>query len=142
MNIELQSKNYRFFFRTIHYYYYFFFTDIMGVTMVVNFDLPKTVEEYVHRIGRTGRLGNSGRAVSFYDPANDQAIASSLVDTLKLVCLLTAKTWLMFILSFYYKLFQADQEIPEFLSQFSGGGHEFTNQFSDIRTVLYILLLF
>lgn len=110
--------------------------------MVVNFDLPKTVEEYVHRIGRTGRLGNSGRAVSFYDPENDQAIASSLVDTLKLVCLLTAKTWLMFILSLYYKLFQADQEIPEFLSQFSGGGHEFTNQFSDIRTVLYILLLF
>lgn len=55
--------------------------------MVVNFDLPKTVAEYVHRIGRTGRLGNSGRAVSFYDPTKDQAIASSLVDTLKLVCI-------------------------------------------------------
>lgn len=57
----------------------------MGVTMVVNFDLPKTIEEYVHRIGRTGRLGNSGRAVSFYDPDNDFAMAPYLVNTLKLV---------------------------------------------------------
>lgn len=57
----------------------------MGVTTVVNFDLPKTIEEYIHRIGRTGRLGNSGRAVSFYDPDHDFAIAPYLVNTLKLV---------------------------------------------------------
>lgn len=57
----------------------------MGVTTVVNFDLPKTIEEYIHRIGRTGRLGNLGRAVSFYDPDHDSAIAPYLVNTLKLV---------------------------------------------------------
>lgn len=60
----------------------------MGVTMVVNYDLPKTIEEYVHRIGRTGRLGNSGKAVSFFDPENDQAIAPYLVSTLKKVNLI------------------------------------------------------
>lgn len=59
----------------------------MGVTMVVNFDLPKTVEEYVHRIGRTGRLGNSGKAVSFYDEDIDAALVPYLVNSLKQVCL-------------------------------------------------------
>lgn len=53
--------------------------------MVINYDLPKTIEEYVHRIGRTGRLGNSGQAVSFYDPEQDAHIAPYLVDTLKKV---------------------------------------------------------
>jgi len=32
------------------------------VKHVINFDLPGTIEEYVHRIGRTGRVGNLGEA--------------------------------------------------------------------------------
>lgn len=47
--------------------------------------MPSTIDEYVHRIGRTGRLGNSGRAVSFYDSSNDTGIASDLVRILKQV---------------------------------------------------------
>ena len=39
--------------------------DIVGITHVINFDLPKFAEDYVHRIGRTGRAGTSGIAVSF-----------------------------------------------------------------------------
>jgi superfamily II DNA/RNA helicase len=39
--------------------------DVAGITHVVNFDLPKFAEDYVHRIGRTGRAGASGIAVSF-----------------------------------------------------------------------------
>jgi ATP-dependent RNA helicase RhlE len=42
--------------------------DVEGVGLVVNFDLPTVAESYVHRIGRTGRAGASGRAVSFCDP--------------------------------------------------------------------------
>ena len=38
------------------------------VAHVVNYDLPKTIDEYVHRIGRTGRVGNTGKATSFFDP--------------------------------------------------------------------------
>ena len=37
--------------------------DISNVKHVINFDLPSDVEEYVHRIGRTGRVGNLGRFV-------------------------------------------------------------------------------
>lgn len=39
--------------------------DVPGITHVINFDLPKFAEDYVHRIGRTGRAGASGIAVSF-----------------------------------------------------------------------------
>ncbi len=39
--------------------------DVDGISHVVNFDLPKSVEDYVHRIGRTGRAGRSGIAISF-----------------------------------------------------------------------------
>jgi ATP-dependent RNA helicase RhlE len=41
--------------------------DVEGVSLVVNFDLPNVAESYVHRIGRTGRAGASGRAISFCD---------------------------------------------------------------------------
>jgi ATP-dependent RNA helicase RhlE len=39
--------------------------DIEGITHVINFDLPHIVESYVHRIGRTARAGNEGKAISF-----------------------------------------------------------------------------
>jgi superfamily II DNA/RNA helicase len=40
--------------------------DINDVTHVINYDLPKFNEDYVHRIGRTGRAGKSGEAISFF----------------------------------------------------------------------------
>ena len=42
--------------------------DIKDVNLVVNFDFPNQIEDYVHRIGRTGRAGNKGWAHSFIDP--------------------------------------------------------------------------
>ncbi len=39
--------------------------DVNGITHVINYDLPKNAEDYVHRIGRTGRAGASGIAISF-----------------------------------------------------------------------------
>ncbi|TMS11596.1 putative ATP-dependent RNA helicase DDX4 [Larimichthys crocea] len=76
--------------------------DIPDVQHVVNFDLPNNIDEYVHRIGRTGRCGNIGRAVSFYDPDADGQLARSLVTILS----------------------KAQQEVPSWLeeSAFSGPG--------------------
>jgi len=39
--------------------------DVQGISHVINYDLPKFAEDYVHRIGRTGRAGNTGIAISF-----------------------------------------------------------------------------
>jgi superfamily II DNA/RNA helicase len=42
--------------------------DIKGISHVINFDLPMQAEDYVHRIGRTGRGGSTGTAVSLVGP--------------------------------------------------------------------------
>ncbi len=48
--------------------------DIDHVSHVVNYDLPMTPEVYVHRIGRTGRAGRDGMAISFVDPRQHRAL--------------------------------------------------------------------
>ncbi|XP_042731280.1 probable ATP-dependent RNA helicase DDX4 [Lagopus leucura] len=56
--------------------------DIENVQHVINFDLPNTIEDYVHRIGRTGRCGNTGKAVSFFDDQSDGHLVQSLLKVL------------------------------------------------------------
>jgi len=48
--------------------------DIDNVSLVVNFDLPFDSESYIHRIGRTGRAGQRGRAVSLVEPRSRRAL--------------------------------------------------------------------
>ena len=45
--------------------------DIEGITHVYNYDVPRDVDYYIHRIGRTGRAGNSGVAVTFATPQDE-----------------------------------------------------------------------
>ena len=42
--------------------------DVRGIELVINYDLPDESENYVHRIGRTGRAGDTGHAISFAMP--------------------------------------------------------------------------
>ncbi|MDF2855207.1 MAG: box helicase [Neobacillus sp.] len=49
--------------------------DISGVTHVYNFDIPQDPESYVHRIGRTGRAGKSGMALTFFTPREKSYLA-------------------------------------------------------------------
>ena len=46
--------------------------DIVQLPVVVNFDLPRSADDHVHRIGRTGRAGESGLAVSFVPAASEE----------------------------------------------------------------------
>src|SRR5260221_10305269 len=42
--------------------------DVTGISHIINYDLPEDIENYVHRIGRTGRMGNDGIAITFVTP--------------------------------------------------------------------------
>ncbi|MBL4910062.1 MAG: DEAD/DEAH box helicase [Alteromonadaceae bacterium] len=68
--------------------------DLLNVSHVINFDMPKHTEEFIHRIGRTGRAGSSGEALSFVGPKDwlsfknvegflQQKISFDVVATLK-----------------------------------------------------------
>jgi ATP-dependent RNA helicase DDX3X len=55
--------------------------DIPNVTCVVQYDLPHSIDDYVHRIGRTGRVGNEGEGISFFN-AKNMPLARDLITTL------------------------------------------------------------
>jgi ATP-dependent RNA helicase DBP3 len=69
---------------------------IPDVYMVINYTFPLTIEDYVHRIGRTGRAGQSGLSVTFFQPLQDKARAGELQQVLR----------------------QAGQEVPDALAKF------------------------
>jgi ATP-dependent RNA helicase DeaD len=48
--------------------------DIAGVSHIINFDVPTSPDVYVHRTGRTARVGRSGRAITFYEPRQRREI--------------------------------------------------------------------
>ena len=48
--------------------------DVENVTHVINYDFPLDKESYVHRIGRTGRAGNTGKAITFVTPFQEQYV--------------------------------------------------------------------
>lgn len=52
--------------------------DIPNVSLVVNFQMTKTISEYVHRIGRTGRAGRKGTAITFWDGDDDASVLYDL----------------------------------------------------------------
>ena len=77
-----------------------------NVTHVVNYDLPTDIDDYVHRIGRTGRAGNTGLSTAFFNRGN-KGVVRDLIELLK----------------------EANQEVPAFLESvaregagFGGGG--------------------
>lgn len=56
--------------------------DVEDVKFVINFDYPNNSEDYVHRIGRTGRSNNTGTAYTLFTPANAPK-AGDLINVLK-----------------------------------------------------------
>ena len=76
--------------------------DIPNVKHVINYDLPTDIDDYVHRIGRTGRAGNTGISTAFFNRGN-RGVVRDLLDLLK----------------------EANQEVPSFLESIAREGSGF-----------------
>ncbi|KAK0404588.1 hypothetical protein QR680_017526 [Steinernema hermaphroditum] len=76
--------------------------DIPNVKHVINYDLPSDADEYVHRIGRTGRVGNVGIATSFFNDKN-RNIARDLAEL----------------------IVEANQELPDWLERQAADSQRF-----------------
>ncbi|MFO0807141.1 MAG: DEAD/DEAH box helicase [Gemmataceae bacterium] len=50
--------------------------DVTGISHIINYDLPEDIENYVHRIGRTGRMGKDGAAISLVTPEQGDLLTS------------------------------------------------------------------
>ncbi len=50
--------------------------DVMGISHIINYDLPEDAESYVHRIGRTGRMGKDGIAIAFVTPEQGKELTA------------------------------------------------------------------
>ncbi|MDP2437475.1 MAG: C-terminal helicase domain-containing protein, partial [archaeon] len=72
--------------------------DFQGIEHVVNFDMPDTIENYVHRIGRTGRFGSHGVATTYVNSSQSETI----------------------LLDLKHLLTEASQRIPQFLLDLQG----------------------
>ncbi len=73
--------------------------DVKDIKTVINYDFPTQVEDYVHRIGRTGRAGEKGLSITFFSP-NDAKKARDLIELLR----------------------KNDQVVPPELEAMQGGG--------------------
>jgi superfamily II DNA/RNA helicase len=56
--------------------------DIPNVNHIINYDMPKSIDDYIHRIGRTARVGNEGKSTSFFDPFDDELLTEKLLSLL------------------------------------------------------------
>ena len=56
--------------------------DFQGVNLVINYDFPQTVQSYIHRIGRTGRAGKQGRAITYFTK-DDAPYLKSVVNVMR-----------------------------------------------------------
>jgi superfamily II DNA/RNA helicase len=80
--------------------------DVKDISHVINYDMPNEIEAYIHRVGRTGRAGRNGDALSFVDLHLDRGLLKSLANVLK----------------------ESEQPVPVQLHQFNSPAREHTSR--------------
>ncbi|KAK6496449.1 hypothetical protein TWF481_002467 [Arthrobotrys musiformis] len=88
--------------------------DVRNVLHVINYDMPKSIEEYTHRIGRTARIGTMGLATTFWNDKDGSHLAEGLTKV----------------------LMEMGQEVPSFLESYKPSeeeGLKFDEESSDVE---------
>lgn len=81
--------------------------DIKQLEVVINYDFPMQIDDYVHRIGRTGRAGAKGASYTFISKTEDQISPAVLQELLKIIS-------------------KAGQPIPEFLTEWANSRNKYS----------------
>ncbi|NXN32160.1 DDX43 helicase, partial [Nycticryphes semicollaris] len=84
--------------------------DVQDITHVFNFDFPRNIEEYVHRVGRTGRASRTGEAVTLLTK-KDWRVASELIDILERAHQVVPNE--LVVMAERYKQFQISKEMEK-----------------------------
>lgn len=93
--------------------------DFPDVQHVINYDMPDDVENYVHRIGRTGRSGKQGVATTFINKSNDESV----------------------LLDLKHLLIEAKQKVPQFLAELCSDNEKYLNLGGKMKIISKNLIL-
>ena len=101
--------------------------DIKAIRVVINFKCPNHMEDYIHRIGRTGRAGNKGTAYTFITP-DEEHYASDLIKALKTSEQLVPAELEQLDLEYQQKLKDGTVEYKKKYTVTTGRGFDFTEE--------------
>ena len=102
--------------------------DFVDVDYIFNFDMPTNIEDYIHRIGRTGRLGNEGHSVSFVERNEKFKKISRDLACYLTKCNKEVPKWLINMFSDYNKYSRDNNNNKDsYSSLVNGGKGEFIN---------------
>jgi ATP-dependent RNA helicase DDX46/PRP5 len=100
--------------------------DIKDCGLVINFNCPNHKEDYIHRIGRTGRAGKKGIAYTFIDPKNEDHLAEDIVRALEMSNQEIPEELKNVVKEYKIKLENGEAEKFR-ISGFLGRGYQFNN---------------
>ena len=108
--------------------------DVTHCELVINFRCPNHMEDYIHRIGRTGRAGKPGTAYTFISPDDEDHLASDIMKALELSGQVVLSELSELVRKYRYKKENGETDRYR-ISGYLGHGYQFTHNESERRVI-------
>ena len=108
--------------------------DVTHCELVINFRCPNHMEDYIHRIGRTGRAGKPGTAYTFISPDDEDHLASDIMKALELSGQVVPSELSELVRKYRYKKENGETDRYR-ISGYLGHGYQFTHNESERRVI-------